>query len=54
MKTITTYEELLLEALCFDLTVDHPHTVLLTAAEILGASPELIAYSWSVVNDSCV
>ncbi len=52
MKRITQYEELLLEALCFDMTVDHPHTTLLTSAKTLRSSEELVAYSWSIINDT--
>ncbi|KAF8318626.1 cyclin-like protein, partial [Cantharellus anzutake] len=52
MKRITQYEELLLEALCFDMTVEHPHTALLTAAKVLHPSEELLAYSWSIINDT--
>lgn len=52
MKTITAYEELLLETLCFDLTIEHPYNNLLSAATSLQAADHLLAYTWSVINDS--
>jgi len=51
-KTIAAYEELLLETLCFDLTIVHPHNILLSAAETLQASEHLLSYTWSVLNDT--
>lgn len=51
-KTIMAYEELLLETLCFDLTVEHPHNILLSAAETLQATDHLISYTWSVLSDT--
>lgn len=52
MRAITTYEELLLEALCFDLAVEHSHEHLLRAVDRLQISEDLLACSWSVCNDS--
>ncbi|KAF9519975.1 hypothetical protein BS47DRAFT_914482 [Hydnum rufescens UP504] len=52
MKTITACEEILLETLCFDLTVEHPHNDLLNAAEVLQTPEQLLAYVWSVMNDT--
>lgn len=52
MRTITGYEEHLLEALCFDLVVEQPHSCLLEAAEYLHPSEFQLATSWSVLNDS--
>jgi hypothetical protein len=51
-KTIAAYEEHLLETLCFDLTVEHPHNILLSAAETLQAADYLISFTWSVLNDT--
>ncbi|KAF8323189.1 cyclin-like protein [Clavulina sp. PMI_390] len=51
-RTILAYEELLLETLCFDLSTEHPHNILLSAANALEANEHLVAYSWSVLNDS--
>lgn len=51
MRTITAYEELLLETLCFDLTVEHPHHFLLIGAEALDAADTTLGWAWSIVND---
>lgn len=52
MKAIIAYEELLLETLCFDLTIEHPYNNLLSAAASLQATDHLVAYAWSIINDS--
>lgn len=52
MKIITAYEELLLETLCFDLTIEHPHHFLLTGAESLEATDTTLGWAWSIVNDT--
>ena len=54
MRTITAYEELLLETLCFDLTIEHPHHFLLSGAESLQAADTTMGWAWSIVNDTYV
>lgn len=45
-------EELVLEALCFDLSVDHPYKPLLSFVRQFNLSKKLAQTSWAFVNDS--
>lgn len=53
--TILLNEDLLLEALCFDMSLDSPYSVLSSYVETLGVShlPALKKCAWAFVNDSC-
>ncbi|KAL1919465.1 uncharacterized protein VTP21DRAFT_2158 [Calcarisporiella thermophila] len=50
--TILFNEEILLEALCFDLTIEHPYTSLIAIAKKLGVSKKLCQHAWGYINDS--
>ncbi|KAL1921253.1 uncharacterized protein VTP21DRAFT_10969 [Calcarisporiella thermophila] len=45
-------EEVLLEALCFDLFLEHPYPFLLKMSKHLKVSPELVQVAWGFLNDS--
>lgn len=45
-------EEILLEALCFDLVIDHPYTPLKVYWKKCGGGRELARCAWAFVNDS--
>ncbi|KAG5437691.1 hypothetical protein PCANB_000728 [Pneumocystis canis] len=45
-------EEILLEALCFDLTVDHPYKDLLKYIKHFGGEQNTAKSAWAFVNDS--
>ncbi|KAJ2769600.1 hypothetical protein IWQ57_003034 [Coemansia nantahalensis] len=44
-------EAVLLQALCFDVVVDHPHVKLLALFEAVGATRQLSQMAWSFVSD---
>lgn len=45
-------EEILLEALCFDLTIDHPYKDLLKYIKHFGSKQDTARSAWAFVNDS--
>ncbi|KAG4305833.1 hypothetical protein PORY_000743 [Pneumocystis oryctolagi] len=45
-------EEILLEALCFDLTIDHPYKDLLKYIKNFGGEQDTAKSAWAFVNDS--
>lgn len=48
---ILVSEEVLLETLCFDLIVQHPHEILVKACFRLGVPEEVVRLAWSTLND---
>ncbi|RUS23158.1 hypothetical protein BC937DRAFT_91845 [Endogone sp. FLAS-F59071] len=50
--TILYLEEVLLEAICFDLTIEHPYQCLLKIIEKIEGSRKLAQTAWAFVNDS--
>lgn len=50
-ERILSGEEAMLEALCFDLIVAHPHEVLVTCADQLNVGRPLTRVAWTVLND---
>ena len=54
--TLLTSEDILLEALCFDMTVESPHKALFDTLKMLGVegNKRLRNASWAFVNDSCL
>ena len=54
--TLLMNEDIMLEALCFDLTVDSPHRLVWELLKSLGAehNKKLRAAAWSFLNDSCM
>ncbi|ETS60082.1 hypothetical protein PaG_06076 [Moesziomyces aphidis] len=50
--TILVNEEELLETLCFDLIVEHPHEILVKACSRLGVDTWLVRLAWTTLNDS--
>ncbi|QSL66980.1 hypothetical protein MERGE_001367 [Pneumocystis wakefieldiae] len=45
-------EEVLLEALCFDLTIDHPYKDLLKYIKHFGSKQDTAKSAWAFINDS--
>ncbi|CCF51893.1 hypothetical protein NDA11_004095 [Ustilago hordei] len=45
-------EETLLETLCFDLIVEHPHEILVKACSRLTVDAWLVRLGWTILNDS--
>ncbi|PWZ00141.1 cyclin-like protein [Testicularia cyperi] len=48
---ILVFEEVLLESLCFDLIVEHPHEILVKACFRLGVKNEVVRLAWTILND---
>ncbi|SPO26670.1 related to C-type cyclin [Ustilago trichophora] len=44
-------EETLLETLCFDLIVEHPHEILVKACSRLSVDTPLVRLAWTILND---
>ncbi|KAI8081301.1 P-TEFB associated cyclin, cyclin T Pch1 [Halteromyces radiatus] len=51
-SAILWYERFLLETLCFDMTVDHPHQLVLEFAAELDASESVTQAAYGFANDS--
>ncbi|KAI8393408.1 cyclin-like protein [Radiomyces spectabilis] len=51
-EAIIYYEQFLIETLCFDLTVNHPHQLVLEFGEEIQASERVVAAAWAFANDS--
>lgn len=51
-KNILATEEILLDALCFDFTVDHPQGHLIDLLDAVEANELLHQYAWTLINDS--
>jgi len=51
-ELILTYEDVVLEALCFDLVVDHPHGYLCDSLDQLAAPADVADHAWSIASDS--
>ncbi|KAJ9090173.1 hypothetical protein DSO57_1005053 [Entomophthora muscae] len=51
-RIIIFYEELVLEAVCFDLEIDHPYKQMIKFSESLGCSDKLSRSAWAFLNDS--
>ncbi|KAI8371354.1 cyclin-like protein [Radiomyces spectabilis] len=51
-EAILWYEQFLVETLCFDLSVDHPHQLILEFAEEVDAPALVAQYAWAFANDS--
>lgn len=51
-KNILATEETLLDALCFDFTVDHPQAHLIKLLEVVEANETLHQYAWTSIHDS--
>jgi len=49
---ILTYEDIVLEVLCFDLVVDHPHGYLCDALDQLTIPTDVCEHAWSIASDS--
>ncbi|RUP52423.1 cyclin-like protein [Jimgerdemannia flammicorona] len=45
-------EEVLLEAICFDLTIEHPYSILLKHVAKINGSKKLAQTAWAFINDS--
>ncbi|ORX88330.1 cyclin-like protein [Basidiobolus meristosporus CBS 931.73] len=50
--TILYNEEVLLEALCFELAIEHPYRILLSLVKELQGSKKLAQTAWAFINDS--
>ena len=50
--TILLSEETLLETLCFDLIVEHPHEILVKACSRLSVDAVLVRLAWTILNDT--
>ncbi|KAL1933321.1 hypothetical protein VTP01DRAFT_7411 [Rhizomucor pusillus] len=50
-EAIVYNELVVLQSLCFDLAVIHPHEYLTYFGEMLGASTEIINTAWTIAND---
>lgn len=44
-------EETVLETLCFDLIVEHPHEILIKACSRLMVDASLVRLAWTIIND---
>lgn len=55
-QTLLSYERILLQALCFDLAVEHPYHSVLKSMHLLfhGRAREVAQVAWNFVNDSYV
>ncbi|OZJ01819.1 hypothetical protein BZG36_04810 [Bifiguratus adelaidae] len=51
-NTILRNEQMLLEATCFDLTLEHPYKSLINFTQESGVSKEISQSAWGIVNDS--
>ncbi|SJX63429.1 related to C-type cyclin [Sporisorium reilianum f. sp. reilianum] len=49
---ILVSEETVLETLCFDLIVEHPHEILVKACSRLNVDAPLVRLAWTILNDS--
>ncbi|PWN48018.1 cyclin-like protein [Violaceomyces palustris] len=44
-------EEALLETLCFDLVIEHPHEILVRSCQELGVDRSITRLAWTILND---
>jgi hypothetical protein len=51
-SAILAREELLVETLCFDFLVHHPHSILVDLLQSMPEDTILEDHSWSIANDS--
>ncbi|CAO3647426.1 unnamed protein product [Cunninghamella echinulata] len=51
--TMLCNEVILLETLCFDLTIEHPHTCLLDFQTQLNVSGSILRKAWMILYQSC-
>lgn len=51
-EIILQNEETLLETLCFDLIIEHPHEILVKACHRLSVDKPVLQLAWAIINDT--